>query len=402
MKNFLKRVSNKLNELNEVRKEYEKKKSRKVKLKKDITLNSNHNQQIEIDISATVIIKIILIFALFLALKNIFIELQSIVIISTISFFLALGLSPIVKKIESFYIPRPLAIIILYLIFFSILVILFVAIIPILAEQLLSIAYDLKNFISNGEIKIPFFQNLLETFKFDTVEIKKYIADNLASISENLRGIAGSTLSILSGIFQGVFNLIFALVLMFFILLEREKIANFSLLLLPAKRRDYIKEKFESVQEKMSKWFRGQFILMISMGTFMYVGMKIFEWMFGMKYAATIGLLAGIMELFPYIGVLITGVLCLLIAINISWLLVAIVLVWIGIAQFLEGNFLVPLIMEKVVGLSSVVTILAIAIGGILGSALGGVPLAILGMIFSVPIVASVAIFVEEYIHRDN
>ena len=138
------------------------------------------------------------------------------------------------------------------------------------------------------------------------------------------------------------------------------------------------------------------------MGTFMYVGMKIFEWMFGMKYAATIGLLAGIMELFPYIGVLITGVLCLLIAINISWLLVAIVLVWIGIAQFLEGNFLVPLIMEKVVGLSSVVTILAIAIGGILGSALGGVPLAILGMIFSVPIVASVAIFVEEYIHRDN
>ena len=238
--------------------------------------------------------------------------------------------------------------------------------------------------------------------KIWTVEIKKYIADNLASISENLRGIAGSTLSILSGIFQGVFNLIFALVLMFFILLEREKIANFSLLLLPAKRRDYIKEKFESVQEKMSKWFRGQFILMISMGTFMYVGMKIFEWMFGMKYAATIGLLAGIMELFPYIGVLITGVLCLLIAINISWLLVAIVLVWIGIAQFLEGNFLVPLIMEKVVGLSSVVTILAIAIGGILGSALGGVPLAILGMIFSVPIVASVAIFVEEYIHRDN
>jgi len=152
----------------------------------------------------------------------------------------------------------------------------------------------------------------------------------------------------------------------------------------------------------MAEWFKGQFILMVCMGSFMYVGMKIFEYFFGMKYAFTIGLLAGVMELFPYIGVLLTGLLCLVVAINISWILAIAVLVWIGLAQFLEGNFLVPVVMEKVVGLSSVVVMLAVSTGGILGAAFGGVPLAILGMIFAVPVSASVAIFVEEYVKRES
>ena len=49
--------------------------------------------------------------------------------------------------------------------------------------------------------------------------------------------------------------------------------------------------------------------------------------------------------------------------------------------------------MEKVVGLSSVAVMLALATGGILGNAVGGVPLAILGMILAVPIAASISIF---------
>lgn len=402
MKGFIRKLSSKIKELNQVRNDYKKRQKKAPKLKR-ASISKKRTEKIEFEISLATLIKIILVFTIFIALKNIFIELQSIVIITTISFFLAMAISPIVQKIESYHVPRPLAILLIYVIFFGILGVLFVKIIPILAEQLLDIAYDLKNFIANGgHSEIKWLDPILEKLQFDPVQIQKFISENLATMSDNLQGIAGSTFSIFTNIFQGVFNFIYALVLIFFILLEREKIAGSILLLFPQRNRDYILEKFASIQGKLSEWFRGQFILMVSVGMFTYVGMKILEEFLGMKYAATLGMLAGVMELFPFIGVFITGILSTLIAVNISMELVIAVVILIAITQFLEGNVLVPTVMGKTVGLSAVVTLLALSIGGILGSAIGGVPLAILGMIFSIPIAASISIFVEEYLKREE
>jgi len=58
--------------------------------------------------------------------------------------------------------------------------------------------------------------------------------------------------------------------------------------------------------------------------------------------------------------------------------------------------------MEKVTGLPSVVVILSLAIGGTIGNAFGGVPLAIIGMIMSIPVAASIGIFVGEYARRKH
>lgn len=402
MKKLIRRLTSKVKELKDIREEYKSKHKGSVR-NTEVKVAKPTAQKMEIEVSSKTLVKILLVFSLFIALKSIFIELQSIVVISMISFFMAMAIAPIVRKIEAYHLPRPLAILLIYIIFFGVLGILFVGIIPIIAEQLHDIALDLKEFIANGgTTKIALVDSVLEKLQFDPVEIQKFLSENLSDISKNLQNVAGSTFDILTNIFQGVFNFIYALVLMFFILLEQEKIANSILMLFPHKNRNYIKEKFQSIQNKLSEWFRGQFFLMLSVGSFTYVGMKILEIAFGMKYAATIGLLAGVMELFPFIGVFITGILGVLVAINISFPLVVAVLILIGITQFLEGNVLVPMVMGRTVGLSAVVTLLALSIGGILGSAVGGVPLAILGMIFSIPVAASISIFVEEYIHRGD
>ncbi len=402
MKGLINKLSSKIRELNNIRKEYNKKELNKILINKKVEAKTDISQKMEIEVSTKTLVKIILVFSLFLALKNIFIELQTIIVISAISFFMAMAIAPIVRKIEKYHIPRPLAILLIYIIFFGVLGVLFVGIIPILAEQLLDIAYDLKEFISNdGTTQIAWLDTILSKLQFDTLEIQRFLSKNLASISNNLQNIAGSTFSILSNVFQGVFNFIYALVLMFFILMEQEKIAISILHLFPIKNRSYIRDKFKSIQIKLTEWFHGQFILMLSVGLFTYIGMKILAITLGMKYAATLGLLAGVMELFPYVGVFITGILSVLIAINISFTLVIAVVILIAITQFLEGNVLVPVVLGRTVGLSAVVTLLALSIGGILGSAIGGVALAILGMIFSIPVAASLSIFVEEYIHRD-
>jgi predicted PurR-regulated permease PerM len=398
MKRFIKAATKKFREMKKIREKYESQKT--ISEIKSSTKSATANEVLELEISTQTLLKIGFFIVLFFAAAKLFVTLQNVFVIVGISFFLAISLSPIVNALEKYKVPRPIAILCLYVLFFGAIGILFVQIIPIIAEQLQNIATDLTKYLSNGGQEIPFVSNFLETLQIDTIYVQTFIADNLSAISKNLQSIAGSTFGILSGLFSGVFNFIFSLVLIFFILLEREQLGDFFIRLVVPEKRKTIEAKIKIIQRKMVEWFKGLLILMISMGTFMYIGMKVFEIFFDMKYAATIALLAAFAELFPYIGPLITGVLAVLIAINISWLLVIIVLCWILIAQFLEGNLLVPLVMEKAVGMSSVAVMLALSIGGILGNAIGGVPMAILGMILSIPIGASISFFISEYVKR--
>ncbi len=369
---------------------------------------AHHTQKIEIEILSSTIVKILVILTIFMALQNLSLALQNILRIVAISFFLALGVAPIVNRIEQFKIPRPLAILLLYVIFFGIIGIIFVQLTPIIAKQLSGIAQDLTSLLTNIQtFETNWLPNsvvqFLNKFSINTIEIQSFISENLTSISKNLTNIAGSTFGILQDIFQGALNLLFTLVLLFFILMEREQISSFALLLLPHKNRSYVKDKFFSIQDKMAEWFKAQIILMIAVGIIFFLGMTILEIIFDAEfYPVTIALVAAFLELFPYLGLFITIFLTGLIALNISIVAFLSVLILSGIAQFLEGNILIPLIMEKVVGLSSVAVILALSIGGILGFTYGGFALSILGMILAIPIAASISIFVKEYANRED
>lgn len=351
--------------------------------------------QMEIVVSSWTVIKILFIAALFLAGKEILFELKSIVMMTALSGLLALGLSPFLDKLERFKIPRPLAILILYVLFLGVLAIVFVQVLPIIADQLLGIAKELKHFVFSPNFEIPFIGKL--GLSIETADFQTLIADNLTSISNNLQNVAGSTFSLVGSIFQGIFNFMFTLILLFFILLEREQIAQFLLLQFKAETREYLYKKTTSVQTKMAHWFKGQIIVMVVVGLGMYVGMKIFELSFGLEYAATIAIVAGVMELFPYVGVAITTILAGVIAANVSMTALFFVLGWMAVVQFLEGNILIPLVMEKAVGLSSVVVILALAIAGTLGFALGGITVSIMGMIFAIPLAAIGSIFIDSH-----
>ncbi len=382
----------------------EKLRPKKIFVEKDETIEEKKSESpkehLEINISARTIIKILLIISLFLIFKAIFIQLSEVITTTIICLFLTLGLSPIVGSFEKKRIPRALAILIFYIVFIGSLVTIFFSVVPVAIEELQGPLQKIAVSMGADFSDSNFFQKMQI---WENLGIKGPISfKNIPEIFTKSQGLLGSTFSIVSGIFQGVFNFIYGLVLLFFMLLEREKIAKGILSFFPDKDREYIQKKTERIQEKLKKWFEGQVILMVSVGIFMFIGMKIFEYVFGMQYAGTVAILAGFMELFPYIGITLSSLLALLIAVNISWALVIAVLIWIFITQFLEGNVLVPLVMKKETGLSSVTVMLTLAIGGTLGAAVGGLPLAILAMILAIPIGASVAIFVEEYLSKKN
>ena len=399
MRKLFRFVSKKLEDIQKQKETYEKKTDQEKKVKQ-IILNRNDKKNetntVEIVISTNTVIKVLFIIFLFVSGISIISQLQTLLIMTAISALLALGLTPLLNQLEQKKIPRPAAIFILYIIFLGAISILFIQIVPIIAKQLFSIAQDIKSLVLSNDLSLPFLNNLNIDLNINLDGIKNLIAQNLTDISRNLQNVVGSTLEIISNVFQGLFNFIFTLTLLFFMLLEREVLGSAILKFFPHNRQEYILHKTISVQRKLAEWFRGQFILMISVGTFVYLGMLILGWTLGMEYATTIGILAGFAELLPYVGPFITYILVGLISINISLSAFVFGMIFIFITQVLEGNLLLPIVMKKAVSLPSLIVLLALAAGGVLGYSLGGIALSIVVMIFSVPITASIAIFIEE------
>jgi predicted PurR-regulated permease PerM len=133
------------------------------------------------------------------------------------------------------------------------------------------------------------------------------------------------------------------------------------------------------IRRKISFWFLGQIVLMISVGlsTYIYVGLVL-----KVRYALLISLIAGILEAVPILGPIITLIIASLIVFleNPSYILPTII--FFILLQQLENHFLVPLVMKKALALNSLLIILGILIGAKIGG--------ILGIIIIIPILGSV------------
>jgi len=93
----------------------------------------------------------------------------------------------------------------------------------------------------------------------------------------------------------------------------------------------------------------------------------------GVRYAVPLAFLAGLLEIIPNLGPTLAALPAVLVALSSSPLLALGTLALYILIQQLENNFIVPKVMERVLGFNPLVTILAILIGGKLLGILGGI-----------------------------
>ena len=135
-------------------------------------------------------------------------------------------------------------------------------------------------------------------------------------------------------------------------------------------------------------------MLFFIIGTIAYISLQII----GVKYALTLAMVFGIAEFLPYLGPILSFLISAPIAFNESITSgLALVVFCIGL-QFVEGNFIVPLVMKRSVGLPPVVTIIAL----IAGASFSNIINPILGMILAVPVATILSIFVRDYTMRNT
>jgi predicted PurR-regulated permease PerM len=336
---------------------------------------------------ATVII--ILLLLLFYFLYSIW----DILIIFFISFLLASAFDPTVDYLQKKKIPRGIGVTIILIVILFIIGIVISNIIPIVASQIVDLATSISDFISNlnkdSFEKIPYFSKIrpyifqfLETIDFEQVKQGLMVlADQLLSVGGNLWGalitIAGS-----------LFNIFMVIVLTFFMSVEEKSIDNFLISLFPSRYTKYINTRISASKEKIGYWLRGQFALCVIIGILVYIGLSIL----GVNYAATLALIAALTELVPYLGPIIAWLITIPVAANQSpWLMLWVTILYILIQAF-EENIIVPIIMEKAVGLSPIIIIFALMVG----YHFVGIP----GIILSIPVAATISIFIKDYTHK--
>jgi predicted PurR-regulated permease PerM len=137
--------------------------------------------------------------------------------------------------------------------------------------------------------------------------------------------------------------------------------------LVPPARRNRVDQVLQAIAYNLRWWLVGQAVLMILIGITTTLGL----WLLGIPLALILGLIAGILEMIPYLGTWLSAILAALIAFLVSpWHVLMVLWLFLGI-HVLEGYIVGPLVQRRAVRLPPAVTVLAQVLLGSLAGILG-------------------------------
>jgi len=183
-----------------------------------------------------------------------------------------------------------------------------------------------------------------------------------------------------------IFELLTALVLCVYFMLEGNAAYMWLMSLLPINQRLRLAVTLEKADLRMSRWLFGQGLLMLILG----VSSTVVFGLLHVRYFVFLGVLMGLMNLVPVAGGVITIALAAAIAAIDSWAKMAGVLVFYALYINVENAYLTPRIMRKSVDLTGLTVLIAL----IAGTELAGIT----GTLVAVPTAALVAVLMDEYL----
>jgi predicted PurR-regulated permease PerM len=294
-----------------------------------------------------------------------------------IAAFIAYIMSPLVVKLETYCIKRWVCVVVIAMILLAILTSLLLILIPLLISE-----FDkLKNcfpqyyeYISNYLIIIK------EKLENSLPVLKRYDLYNvvLVKVKEFVISEAQSIPNYLINIFS-IFSVIVLIpMLVLFMLFNADKNINVLISMFPSRHIETILSIIYEINTVFGRFIRGQLLE----ASFVGIMSIIFLSIIGVNFALIIGLVAGIANIIPYLGPFVGLFVALLVGIfqfHTLGIVVKIVVAY-AIIQFLDNNFVQPIVVGRNVNLGPVTMVFAMLAGAqIFG---------FLGIIFAVPIVA--------------
>lgn len=295
--------------------------------------------------------KTIIFTAVFLLALWFIFQIREILFIVFIAFIFMSAFHPAVDRMEKLRIPRGLAILFLYLVFWSALGGIFAGIVPGVVEQSGKLLRVLPDAVKN-----------LDFVTWNQSAISNQVIEQAGTLPANL-------LKLTVGFFGNVLNVFTTIVLSFYLLLERKYLNHYLELLFGESDAKRAVRLVNDVERRLGSWVRGELILMAAVGVLTYIGLIVL----GVELALPLAVIAGLLELVPNIGPTIAAIPAVMVAFAIHPFLALSTAALYFLIQFLENNLLVPKIMQKAVGVNPLLSILALMIGFKMAGAMGAI-----------------------------
>ena len=325
----------------------------------------------DLDNSTKIILKVL---GMLLGLAFLWV-IRDIVIVLLLGVIIASAMDPVVSYFKLRRVPRAVSVLTVYILVLGFVGLIVYLMIPPLINQVSLVGVNLPGYIEQLRDRFPEFSWFINNLDFS--EFGKQL---ISSTSGN-QTVFTRTL----GLFNGVFSIVTILVVSFYLVAEQKGMREFIKTLVPPHHQEFTMSLVDKIQKKMGMWIIGQIILSVSIFALTFIGLSLL----GVKYALFLALLAGLVEVVPYIGPIISAIPAVFFAFMQSPPLAIAVLILYIIVQKIEGYVLVPKIMQKTVGTSPLVVLVALLIGFKLAG--------ILGLLLAVPLVGAVTVLIQEF-----
>lgn len=364
-----------------------------------VILPAEKTRRVKVELSALSIAKSTAAILVVLLLAYFILNISNILILFFIAFFIAAALDPLIDILQRFRFPRVLGLGLVYIVSFVLIALLIASLLPVIADQLVGIARMTNDVIvgisTQGQGNYPFAEQIkpLVDELYAAIDVKALamqLQNSLQLVSSQIVSLGGNLWNVLMFITNGLMNLLLIAILVFFMTVDEKAVENFCISIFPNKYSEYISERMQMVKTKIGHWIRGQFLVSLISGLATFVGLALM----GIEYSVILSVIAGVMMVIPVFGRVFAWLIALPIVLSQSPILALYMTIFYLAISQVENNIMVPLLMNKAVGLSPILIIFALLVGGQF--------LGLLGLVLAIPMATIIAIFLKDLGKRMN
>lgn len=295
--------------------------------------------------------------------------------------FIALGLDPLVRRVESWGAPRWVGVLTAALGLAAVAGAFVALLVPTVIEQSTQLVQDLPAII-DGVMRAEWFVQLDEEFHLQ--EAVRAQTERLAADGVAVTDLFGGLLGLGQTVLNAVFSVLVVVVLTLYFLSSLPHMKYWVYRLAPRSRRPRIEALSEQITSSVGHYVMGQSFVAALNGAVAFTALAIA----GAPFAVLLAAIAAFMAFIPLVGAAIGGTLLTLVSLLTSWQTAAVFAAIYFVYLQIEAYVISPRVMARAVSVPAAVAVIAVIAGGAL--------LGVLGALMAIPLAAALLLLVRE------
>lgn len=310
-------------------------------------------------------------------------QLQEIVKWVVVGVFLAVAMNPVVNWLAQ-RLPRPAAILVVYLALLLVVAGIGILILPPLMDQVQELIGMVTGLVTRPGGPSQAIEDLAA--RYNLTGYLDTFRDQINGLPGRLTGVVAPLLALTRGIVGSLIALISVLLISFYFLLDGARFTEAGLNLLAPSQRPRLRRGFDQAAAAVQGYLTGNLLISVIAGVATYVAMTVLQ----VPYAVALALLVALLDLIPLVGASLAAAAVAAVGFAVDPVKGVILLVFFVVYQQVENNILQPLVYGRSVRLHPVVVFIAVLAGGQL--------LGILGALIAIPVAQILRIVVLEWL----